>query len=472
MRKKKTIIILFFILMTTCIICNINLGSDYFWHFKIGEYIVSNHHLPKECIYSWYAIQNNLMNTYHEWLYEVIIYGLNHVFGKIGPIIYQTIFISILSFILYKINIKTMLKKNPIYLIIFIVLSTASIASFSLPRPHIISWILTALTIYLSYDLYENDSKKIYILPLLTIIWVNVHGGSSCLSYMIPGLFMVLGLFNFNKWGIENKKLKKSKIITYILIIILNMLALLINPYGINMLLYPFINMFDNTMKTIISEWHPTKITSFIGIMAYMMIFYNLFIMYKSKEKLRLIDLALFIVFVYLATSSYRFVPLMIIASFWTTLRYIPVNTQNIKGQLIVIVLVVSNVILPLTQINALNKTINYKEVNDEMINKIKEVKPQRLYNDYNVGGYLIYKEIPVFIDGRADAYSHDNLQDANDIFEEEAKIEKILNKYNFDYLITKCQNNLSNYLKDNNNYTLIEKDKNYCLYQKNASYH
>ena len=82
----------------------------------------------------------------------------------------------------------------------------------------------------------------------------------------------------------------------------------------------------------------------------------------------------------------------------------------------------------------------------------------------------MIYKEIPVFIDGRADAYSHDNLQDANDIFEEEVKIEKILNKYNFDYLITKCQNNLSNYLKDNNNYTLIEKDKNYCLYKKNAS--
>ena len=80
MKKKKIIIGLFFMLMLIVTVIYFNMGSDYFWHLKMGEYIVKFKELPNICLYSWYGITNKLMFTLHEWLYEVIIYGFYKIY--------------------------------------------------------------------------------------------------------------------------------------------------------------------------------------------------------------------------------------------------------------------------------------------------------------------------------------------------------------------------------------------------------
>ena len=51
--------------------------------------------------------------------------------------------------------------------------------------------IMLALTIFFSYDLFINEnSKKIYFLPLVTLFWANFHGGSSNLSYIFCIIFL------------------------------------------------------------------------------------------------------------------------------------------------------------------------------------------------------------------------------------------------------------------------------------------
>lgn len=468
MKKKKIIIALFFTLTLFVTILFFNTGNDYFWHLKMGEYIVKMKELPKTCLYSWYAIENNLMFTPHEWLYEVIIYLFYKVFNIFTPFIYLITFLSILIIFIYKTTLKKLLTKNLLLFIPFIALSAVNLGLYSLPRPHIISWILVAITIYLSYDSYNNNSKKIYFMPLITIIWANVHGGSSCLSYMIPGLFMVIGLFDFNKFFITNKKLTKEIRQRFILIIILDIIALLINPFGYEMILYPYINILDNTMTSIINEWHPINIKSSTGLMAFILIFYNLYIYYQGKQKLKLIDLSLFLVFVYLALKSYRFVPLLVIVSFYTTINYFKYNNQKIKGNSLIITLIIGIISLTIYQANNIKNKIYYKTLDNKLITTLKELNPQRLYNDYNIGGYLIYNEIPVFIDGRADAYSKSNLKDAYSlIVGDGSDTQKILDKYHFDFLITENNCYLDKFLKDNPKYKFIVKDKNYSIYEK-----
>lgn len=468
MKRKKLVIALFFILMLIVGILYFNVGSDYFWHIKVGEYIINLKEIPKTCIYSWYAIENNLMFTLHEWLYEIIIYVFYKIFNNFAPIVYLTTFLTILITFLYKTTIKKLLNKNLILFIPFIALSAVNLTLYSLPRPHIIGWILVALTIYLSYDLYQNDSKKIYWLPLITAIWVNVHGGSSCLSYMIPGLFMVLGLFKFNKYFIINEKLSKEKLIRYFIVIVLNIIALCFNPYGYKMILYPYINILDDTMTTIINEWHPLSIKTSTGIMAYILIFYNLYIYYQGKQKLKLIDFSLFLVFVYLAMSSYRFVPLLIITSFYTTLNYLNYSNKGIKGNSLIVTLITGIILITVTQINNVNDKLYTKDLDDKLITTIKELQPKRLYNDYNIGGYLIYQEIDVFIDGRADAYSKDNLNDAYSLMIGNGPdTQELLDKYNFDLLITENDRYLEKFLKESSNYEFIIKDDNYSIYKK-----
>ena len=48
--------------------------------------------------------------------------------------------------------------------------------------------------------------------------------------------------------------------------------------------------------------------------------------------------------------------------------------------------------------------------ISDTAVNVIKKDNPKRIFNDYNVGESLIYNEIPVFFDGRADLYAQDNI--------------------------------------------------------------
>ena len=49
--------------------------NDWFWHYVIGDYINTNHIIPKTELFTWHGPYNW---TSHEWLTELIMY-------KLGP---------------------------------------------------------------------------------------------------------------------------------------------------------------------------------------------------------------------------------------------------------------------------------------------------------------------------------------------------------------------------------------------------
>ena len=112
-------------------------------------------------------------------------------------------------------------------------------------------------------------------------------------------------------------------------------------------------------------------------------------------------------------------------------------------------------------------KNTNEKYISDKMITIIKKENPKRLYNDYGAGGYLIYKNIPVFIDGRADLYSDYNYKDNIDLLYYKKNFYDKLDKYDFDYLFVSDGFQINLYLKNSKDYKLIYKDKGFLLYKK-----
>ena len=105
--------------------------------------------------------------------------------------------------------------------------------------------------------------------------------------------------------------------------------------------------------------------------------------------------------------------------------------------------------------------------LSDKMISTIKKESPDRLYNMYNYGGELIYNDIFVFIDGRADLYSKYNYKDYLNISYLESDYVELINKYNFDYFLVDSDYPIYTYLKYNDEYELIEYYKNSYLYKK-----
>jgi hypothetical protein len=59
-------------------------GNDFWWHIKVGQWIVENGRIPTTDIFSWYGTENQIPWTAHEWLADVMFYLLHEACGQWG----------------------------------------------------------------------------------------------------------------------------------------------------------------------------------------------------------------------------------------------------------------------------------------------------------------------------------------------------------------------------------------------------
>ena len=466
MKNNKKLFITFTILVISMSIFLLNfmrIESDYFWHIKAGEYMFNNG-LLKHDIFSWFVNGKYWMS--HEWLFEIIMYVFKLLFSNSHLLIFGFVFICLLLLILFFTNKDNYLKNIPFsmfYLILSLIL-----LPFMQGRPHLISFSLLALTVYVLFDNYnKKDSKIIYLLPIISLIWANVHGGSSNLSYLLCLLFFICGMFEFKFKKIECNRISKKQLYKYLLVFMLSVITICINIHGIKMLIYPYQNMMDTTMLNNINEWAPTNFNITSHYMYLFVIVFMLFIMLFSDKKIRFIDFMLFGLCVFLGLKSIRFWAYTYIIMSYVIFYY--VNSRKIdKGTNIIILLLSFTFIgMFICNINFINKQVNKHVLSSEVIELIKEEKPKRLYNMYDYGGELIYNDIEVFIDGRADLYSKYNYKDYLNISNLSKDYVKLIEKYDFDYFLVDKKYSINTYLKYNDNYELIYKDKEVLLYKK-----
>lgn len=443
-----------------------SLGNDYFWHVKAGEYMVKNLTIPYIDVFSWYGIQNNLYWISHEWLSEVTIYGFKFIFGSAAPYVFCFVTYALIIIFLYLFNKKT-LEKNTLFTIIWSAVGFMVFSKVMLPRPHMISFLLLVFTIYLLYDNYNNkESKKIYFLPLISMLWANFHGGSSNLPYVLCLIFIVGSLFNFKIGRLESKRIEKRQLIKYLVVFLLCALAVNINPHGFKMFTYPYVNMQDTFMLETILEWAPPSLSDLGDLPAYALLVVAALVMMLSTKKIRFVDLILLGAFVFLGLKSSKFIPLLYIVATFIVPSYMEKREEKLTKSVMIIfgftILLLTSLIVYITMPR------RQKMIPDEIIHYIKEKNPEKLYNHYNYGGYLIYNDIKVFIDGRADMYSKYNFRNAVDL----AKYghDYILNTYDFDMFVFMEGIQLQTELNKNPDYVMTKSVDGVVVYEKKVT--
>ena len=464
---KKLIIsfTIFVISMALFLLLAMRRESDYFWHIKAGEYMF-NHGLLKKDIFSWYLAGKYWMS--HEWLFEIIIYLFKVIFHGYHLLVYGFVCICSLLLILFFSNKENYLKNIP-FSMFWVCLSIILIV-FMQGRPHLISFNLLALTIWFLYDSYKNESSKlIYFLPLISIIWANVHGGSSNLCYLLCLVFFIIGLFDFNKSKVFMKRMSKKQLFKYLIITIICMLCININIHGFKMFIYPYQNMMDKTMLNNIAEWAPTNLNNGGHWIYLSLVIFIFLVMLFSKKKIDFLDLCLFGISIILGFKSIRFWGYTYIIMSFIVFNY--VEKRKIDKESNIVLITISVILITTFYLgqNLINKQINNSSLNKEVIKIIKEEKPKRLFNMYDYGGELIYNDIKVFIDGRADLYSKYNYKDYLRISNLDGDYLTSLEKYNFDYLLVSNKYPIKTYLDNNSSYSSIYKNKEYTLYKKNS---
>jgi hypothetical protein len=401
-----------FFLLVYGLICGIS-GNDFFWHVKTGEWIVENAKIPTTDVFSWYASANNYTWYAHEWLSDVLYFIIFRFIGAKGITIFSIFCISLNHLLLMKLTEDKWSKHTNVAFLWFFYHITISSLILQC-RPFIFSFIFLNIELYLLYKFKENKNYKgIYFIPLLAILWCNMHGGSSNLSYIVFFIFLLIGsVDDFEFYKLKNKKFENCQIKKLLIVGILTILGNCVNPYLFEMLMYPYrymlVSSFDRQM---IGEWQPLDLKTDAGHIIVVALVAIALVLILTELKIKAIDLVLFGAFTYLLLQSVRFIYLFFIVATYIIFKYMPEKINFfVKDKIIKYICIFASGFIILFSLTFILISKNYtyieKQLSDDVIEIIKESDNERLLNFYNYGEELIFNEIPVFVDSRADAYS------------------------------------------------------------------
>jgi len=419
--KAENFFIFFIIIFIILFILQVPNDPDLGWHLRNGQYLIEhNLRVPQTDLYSY--TMTDFPVIMHEWLTDLIMYFLYSHFGFISLII----FFVIITFLAFFIVARTF-KANLSYQLLGCLLGIiASLPVISI-RAQMITLLGLALVIYIIYQ-YKNqiNPRLIYCLPLIFLLWANLHGGFF-VGILFIGLFIFIELIKvFLKNKIKDNPinfqiLSPAAFKKLFIILALCLIATLLNPYFIRIYYEVFTTVFDDYAKNFIMEWAPLTIHNQIGqhyiiysALIFILILFNL-LFYKFKN-FDFTYLMIAVSFFLISISSMRHLPFFVLITipYWVILvrRLTGDNLQTILKQKWLILLLLIGVIIYANQ----KLTIFYKIADDPQ--KIAEIfgypyqaiqflkdhpQGERMFNEYNWGGYLIwqYPEKKVFIDGR-----------------------------------------------------------------------
>ena len=465
--------------------------NDFFWHSVVGSWISNNHTIPNVELFSWASGEKWVA---HEWLTELIMYKLGPV-GCLVTMLLIFILLYILMAKMLKLKFKRVFDFKLVYFLIMCIFFKVTG-----PRPYILSLVFFAYLVYVLFSYLDDKKwahKLIWTLPVLQIIWVNLHGGSSSLIYIF--LIGVLLCHYFLKIiPIKNSRwtdftLSKTQLKTIYLLLLLVLIATCINPFGYEMLLYPFTNMTDTSMTSYIVEWNSPSFHNLLGLYIFLMIVIPLFNLIMQNKKMKLHEIGFQLVLLYMCLKSQRFIGMYGIYSTWTLGKYFLIDKDTYKvlskpfiKYIKPLTIAFSILLITIIGVVGYKQISTFKDIGiidndgfytDEAVKKLIELKPERLFNDYSQGGYLLYKlneynsDIKIFSYGLGDVFSKDLLPDTVNLSDLYTNPRDILNKYNFDYMITTKNHTLHYYLDECNDYKLIYDDGECFIYEKIQSF-
>lgn len=459
-------------------------GNDFWWHVKVGQWISEHGTIPTTDIFSWYGMELAIPWTAHEWLSDLILYGVHSTLGDIG-IYLLSILLALLMIVLLMAQAKEYIKKNLLIAGFFFSLFTVVTSLFFYGRPHVFSYFLLFFELKILYNYIDKpDSKQIYLVPLIGCLWSNLHGGSSNLAYILCFVFLVVAAINLDYGRIQARRINNKALTRLLFVSIVTVLSILINPIGLKVFVYPYYSLTDNLMMTVISEWQAPDAKDIGALILYYFPILLMTIGFLVEErKIRLIDITVMGLFLFLFFRSARFIILWYIVASFCAIRYLPtLKVKKIKkaSEKIIVCSCLVLLLVPIgySAVKVVDSIKNGQPIrtviSDDMIEQIKKDSPARIFNDYNTGETLIYNDILVFFDARADLYAAENIMadGISLIYLERANrgadtmyvdVEALLFKYKFDGILILKHRPLYAYL-------ISHPDRFTCLYEDSTS--
>lgn len=404
------------------------LDTDLLWHLRAGEWQVQHRALLRTDIFSWSRAGEAWIN--HSWLSQIVLYGAYAVLGDVGLTLYTALLAAAGMALVYRIGEGGALVRT-----FALILAGAAAAVFWSPRPQMMSFLLSAAVLSLLWE-YRRGRDRLWLIPPIMVLWANLHSG-----FAIGFILLVLALLGeVMRWLMEGvlfpsrETAERPTLHTALRIGVVGLVsaaAVAINPYGVQMLAYPFRTVGISVLRDYIQEWatpnfHQPQTWPFIWLLLGTLIMAGL-----SPRRLDWRDAVMLGGTAYAALLAGRNIALFAIvatpvltlhAEAWLAAHDIRFDLRRpprgaamgINWVLLVLIFVAAVYKVAV----ALNPPTVEEARRDLLpVDAVAYLEASRppgpLFNSYNWGGYLIWaaRDYPVYVDGRTDLYDDELLR-------------------------------------------------------------
>jgi hypothetical protein len=484
--ERLATVILFILLFVMAV--SVPLDTDTWWHIRSGEYFLDEGKILREDIFSFSQRGEGWIN--HSWGGQVILAlayrltggeGSIDDNGTIGLALYTAILSTAGMAVIYQ-----MCSGNAYSRVFVVVIGAATAAIFWSPRPQMFSFLLSTVVLYLLY-LYKYKGRDwLWGLPVIMVLWVNLHGGFAIgfiyLFGFIAGEFLGNLLDPHAEYALGWRRLGKLGLITVIAV-----LALSLNPFGPRMMLYPFETAGLQTLNLFIAEWLSPNFKNPQTWAFMLMVFAILGLAGITQKRLAWSQLSLTVGTGTLALFAARNIAMFAVAAtpllsklvdtFLTERGWQIHPVRRIKGLQLAVNWILLLVVL-LGGIGKMAADLNKGNVRDlqgeylpvDALAYLKANPPQgNLLNDYNWGGLLIFAlpDIPVFVDGRTDLYGDDFLKAYFKAVLGASDWREIIDQYDIQTVLMPDESALSTLLREDENWEVVYEDEQAVILQR-----
>lgn len=449
---------------------------DLWWHLQTGEYILATGTIPTADPDFAFTTAGKFWFM-HEWLSEVImalvyngwgLYGLSILFGLVMAATHILMYLS---------------SPGRPYLAGAVSLVAAfAVFAHTSARPHLFNLLLGALIVYLVESIKDRHLSIVWlwIIPPLMVFWVNLHSGF-LFGIAILGVYVVGETAAFFLGG-DSRALSRRNLQMLVIITAVTGLASLINRNGLNVWFYPFETLSSEGMRTVIAEWQAPDFHNWYRMLFALLFVGCLVLMALNRQRPTVTDLLFVLGTGLAALQSVRHISLFIILAIPIISRYLlglfagsrfynqlsqnfdrldeVKPLQNILNWVLALLAVL---LLGVWSNQSLQQTDEvvafYFPVEAVDFIKREGLTSGRVFNDYGWGGYLIWRDIQPFIDGRADLYGDEFLLTYNRVVNLKEGWQDIFNEYDIDYVLIAKDSHLAAVLREDETWQLLYTD-------------
>lgn len=416
---------------------------DTYWHIAAGQWMLNHHQVPTHDPFS-YSMPGAAWNA-HEWgtdLLFAVVYRFCSWPGLV-PVIATMVGLTI-GYLTRFLSARL----EPPYAVLFAALVLIMMLPQLLVRPHVVAWPLTALWVGALLTASETGKSPPWWLLGVLVVWANLHA-SFVLGLGVAAAVGADAVLSADPAG--RRQVARS----WILFVAVSILSSVANPQGFNAIVYSFEVMHLKKVLALVQEWQPPNFQKPEVLTLWLLVIMGLG--FAGRARLPPVRAALVIGLLLLSLEHARNVALLglisalvmakPLASQWREQRPPGADVELLDRWFAAFAAPARRVTVSLLCLLAgsMAAAAMYVRIPEPPQSTTPRRALQallgtgagsRILNSYHFGGYLIFRGIPVFIDGRSDMYGDaftDEYVKALTLTGTDSTLESLLQKYRVD---------------------------------------